>query len=99
MDNALYKKYLTIEKKLKEIGEEREELRTIILANMRKDGLEKAETEYGTFSSTVHVRYNYSDKVIVLEDKVKIAKKKEQEKGIAEKVETPSLRYSAPKAL
>lgn len=95
----LYKEYVKIEAKYIELSAKRDLLRSEILEAMKKENIDKDATQYGTFSRAYRASWQYTDAVKMLEDKVKITKKKEEESGKATKVESEYLRFSAPKAL
>lgn len=98
MDQALLAKYVALESSLKKLEEEKESLRSQILLEMQNHSLEKMESEYfGTFSIAKRTTWKYSDKVNIMEEKLKIAKVKEQDREIATPIISESLRYTPVK--
>lgn len=93
---ALLKDYSKLEDKYKKMGEEREELRGTIVAELGKEGIDKTETTFGIFTIGKRLTYKYSEKVEALQDKVKLAKVREEEKGIAKASETRYLVFTKP---
>jgi|SRR3990167_3793524 len=94
---SLYKKYANLNQKLLALEEEKQSLCAEILAEMKKNDTEKDSTSYGTFSVMRISRWTYTEAVTKLEEKVAIAKIKEQQKGIAKAKITENLRYTAVK--
>ena len=95
MNKALFKKYATIQQKISLLEEAKQELRSDILLEMQKSKVEKAETDYGIFTHAVRRTWMYTDEVKKLEEKVKIAKVKEEQKGLAKEKKTDYLLYTA----
>lgn len=83
---------------LKSVEERYDEARKKIVATLEKKGIEKLEDpQFGIFTVSHRVTYEFSDAVKKLEEKVKIAKTKEQQKGLAKvKSDTTFLKYTAP---
>lgn len=84
MQKELLSKYVKLEEKFKSLEEEKKLLREEIVEDFKKNKLEKVESDWGSFTICEKKSWKYSDKIKSLEDKVKIAKDKEQKKGIAE---------------
>ena len=99
MQKELLKEYVKLETKFKELEEQKKALREEIVQAMRKEKMEKVETDFGSFTICYKSSYAYTDAIKKLEDKVKIAKIKEQEKGIAEKTTSEYLLFKAPKEI
>ncbi len=95
MEKTLIKKYSNLRLKIKELEEQEQELRVEILDEMDKNKLDKVESEYGNFTVGRRKTWVYSKKVEALEERVKIAKYKEQEEGVAESKETQYLVFKA----
>lgn len=89
----LYKKYATLQDKIKELESERDEMKEEILKDMKKNKTVKEQKEYGTFTVCNKSSWTYSDKIKSQEEKIKIAKFKEQEQGIAEEKVTNYLLF------
>lgn len=97
MNNALLKKYQKLRIEREALEKEENELKAQIVATMQNDGVSKEETTWGTFTIGCRTSYKYSDKVKALEEKVKLAKVKEEQKGTATPSTTEYLVYTAPK--
>ena len=93
MDKAIYKRYAEIKGQMKALEEEEAFLKTALL----KDLKDKVAFEFGKFTYSTRVSYKYSDKVLTLQEKVKLAQLKEQEKGIAKEVKSHYLTFTPPK--
>ena len=94
---SLYKKYASLNEKLLALEEEKQSLRAEILAEMKKNDTEKDSTSYGTFSVMRIPYWTYTPAVKKLEERVSIAKVKEQNKGLAKAKYTESIRYTPVK--
>ena len=77
--------------------EERELVKEKILVGMQNNKEIKAEYAFGKFALATRKSYTYSPKITDLEEKVKLAKLKEQEKGLAKVKETPYLIFKENK--
>lgn len=97
MDKTLFKEYVLLDEKLKALEEEKELLRDKIVLELQQAKIEKAETDFGTFTRAKKVSWVYTKKIGELEEKVKIAKVKEQQSGKAKAEESEYLRFSKPK--
>lgn len=97
MQNKLLIEYAVLDKQIKALEEEKSLLRELIVADFKKSNLEKVESEYGLFTIGKKINWSYSSKIKALEDKVKIAKDKEQKKGIAESSITEYLLFKGIK--
>ena len=97
MDQALLQEYREIEALYKDVEAKRATVRTAIVEMLKVEGVRKAETDYGTFTVGSREVWTYTEKVKNLEEKVKIAKQKEQQKGTAKSVVTEYLVYSPEK--
>lgn len=84
MNKDLLKEYYKLELKFRELENEKKLLRDSIVEDFRKNKLDKVESDFGSFTICEKKSWKYSEKIKSLEDKVKIAKDKEQRKGIAE---------------
>ncbi len=84
MQKELLSEYVVLEAKFKALEDEKRALREKILVNLKENDLTKVDSEYGSFTVCTKTSWKYSEKVKTLEEKVKIAKDKEQKKGIAE---------------
>lgn len=93
MDNL--KKYATLRAKIEVLQNEESELKAQILEDLQKQKLDKVVSDYGKFTVASRKSYKYSQKVIDLEEKVKIAKDKEVLKGIAKESITNYLVFKS----
>jgi hypothetical protein len=90
--------YVKLESEFKALEMMKTDLRGKILEAFEKNKIDKMEDPtLGTFSVAHKTTWTYSPAVKTLEDKVKIAKVKEQEKGVAKAVESNYLLYNKPK--
>ena len=89
----ILKKYAKLNASLKALEEERDILREEIVSDFKKRKVEKEETAYGNFTIGHRINWIYSEVIKKLESKVKIAKDKEQKKGIAEQSITDYLLF------
>ena len=94
---SLYKKYASLNEKLLALEEEKQSLRAEILAELKRSGIDKDETAYGTFSVIKTARWTYTKVVKMLEEKLKIKKIKEEQSGKAKATFTEGIRYTAIK--
>lgn len=95
--NNLYTKYVELEKQLAIIEEEKKSLREQILADLSKRGVEKDETEVGTFTVCRKTTWAYTDAAKKLKDKVKLAEIDEQERGKAKATVTEYIKFTEKK--
>lgn len=91
MQNALLKKYATLREKIAELEAQESALKAEIMEAMGEE--KKVDSDYGTFTKAFRKSWTFSDKVKAIEEKLKIQKFTEQEKGIAACTETPYLVY------
>ena len=90
----VYKKYADIRRDIEILTEVEESLRGTILADLKAKGLEKEQLDDSTFAIVKRSSWEYTDRITKLEEKVKIAKVREQEKGEATETISESLRYT-----
>lgn len=94
MDNKLLQQYSAVRAKMSALEEEEGLLKLAILNDLEKSGLEKVESVFGKFTVSQRVNYIYSTKIKELEEKVKLAKIKEQEQGKAKEKITKYLTFT-----
>lgn len=92
-----FRQYSAVMSQIKLLEEERDTLKREIVDTLEKDGTEKVETEWGKFTVAHRTSYQYSDKVDKIVERLKIAKIREEEKGIAKATETKYLVYTLNK--
>jgi len=85
--------YAEIRAQIKDLEEKENGLKEVILLGLEDAEEGKIETSFGKFIRAVRKSYTYSPKVTTLEEKVKLAKIKEVEKGTAELKETAYLLF------
>ena len=88
-----YKEYIELEAQLAILEEKKKTLRENILADLTAQGKDKDETEYGVFSVCHKTNWVYTATVKKMEEKVKLEKIKEQEKGKAKASQTSYLMF------
>jgi len=94
MDNKKIKELIKLDQKIKEITFLRDSIRESLLEDLEQAGLEKAVTEVGTLTKASKTIWRYTEKVTSLEEKVKVAKVREQQNGSATKNESYYLRFT-----
>lgn len=83
MNNKLFLEYKKLNEAYNQIELERDALREKILEEMKKDEIEKHETDFGSFIMAHRTSWQYTDTVKKLREKVKITEIKEQQNGDA----------------
>ena len=91
------KKYAELQARIKGMELMRDQLKEEIIEELHKDKLEKVESEYGKFTISARRSYTYTESVKKLEEKVKLAKIKEEEKGLATPKVTEYLTFTPVK--
>lgn len=89
----ILKKYAKLNSVLKEMEMERDILKEEIIKDFKKRKVEKEETAYGNFTIGHRSSWVYSETIKKMENKIKIAKDKEQKKGTAEQSVTDYLLF------
>ena len=91
--------FVALESQFRELEARRDEIRKKIVSELQSEGIKKVQDPtLGTFTVSHKVTYSFSPAVTKLEEKVKIAKQKEKDKGIAEiETDTSFLLYTEPK--
>lgn len=97
MNTSLFQEYADLEFEFKLLEDKKSELRNKILDELKKNGIEKTETSVGVFTVASKKVYKYSEAVTKLADRLKIAKHKEEEKGIATPSISEYLLFTRPK--
>ena len=96
--SKLLSEYVKLESEFKALEMMKTGLRGKILEAFEKNDLDKVEDPtLGSFTVGKKKSWTYSPAVKTLEERLKIAKNKEQEKGIAEATESSYLVYNRPK--
>ncbi len=81
----------------KELEVKEKALKEALLAEMKKEGLSKEQTTYGTFSIKPYTKWVYSDKLLAKKEKIKVEELNEQRQGIAVAEITESITFTAAK--
>ena len=98
MDQKKFAEYVALEAQLAQLEDKKQAMRLDILEDLKKSGLEKVESElFGTFTVAHKATWKYSDAVLKKQEALKIAQHKEQEKGIATKIESDYLLFKPAK--
>jgi hypothetical protein len=91
MNKEQFKEYAELKIEEKRIKERIDELNPLLKEQIAASGADKVTTDFGNFTLGSRATWKYSEAVTKLQEE-------EKAKGIAKKVETTSLIYSAPKA-
>lgn len=94
MNNKLFEKYSNLMFEIKKMDEEKNLLRANILEELKKNKMTKTETDFGIFTAASRRSYKYTEVVKKLEEKVKLQKVKEEQKGTAKEKITEYLVYT-----
>lgn len=94
MDTKILKEYAKLDAEYKALDERRTALRQEVVAAMKKSKIEKSETAFGTFTVGRRTVWKYSEVIEKMLEKVKIAKTKEEQKGIADSSVTEYLVFT-----
>ncbi len=95
MNQKLLAEYVDLQKTIDDLTAKKDALRVGILDGLKKENIEKLKDDtLGTFSVAHRSSWKYSPAVTKLEEKVKIAKNKEQEKGLAKETVSEHLLYT-----
>lgn len=86
-------RYAEIKNTIRDLQEEENYLKGLIQTEMQEEGMDKESTEFGTFTLARRVSYTYSDKIKEMEEKLKMKKHTEEEKGIAKSNTTEYLLF------
>lgn len=97
MNKSLLQKYVEAKILAKNIAQQIETMGEEILKDFKKNKLEKVESEMGNFTISRRTSYTYSKKIKALDEKLKVEKLKEVQKGTAEEKVTEYLLFTAPK--
>lgn len=92
-----YKEYAAIMAKISDLEKERDELKGVLIEKLKDEPENKKKFDWGNFTLAFRKNWSYSDKVKAMEEKVKIAKDKEQKKGIAKATVTEFVMFTIPK--
>lgn len=99
MENKLFDRYVQIDTQIKQLESEKELVRDSILVELRSANMEKASTNYGTFTRAKRINWQYTTKIDALEEKLELAKVKEVQSGKAKSFVTEHLRFTPTKIM
>jgi hypothetical protein len=97
LDETPYSRLAEALKLQKEIDAQVTALKAEMLAYLQERGATKVTTEYGSFTVATRTSYTYTEAVKKLEEKTKLAKVKEEQKGLAQARETHYIVYKEAK--
>lgn len=97
MNESILERYSEIKRAKKELEEEEKALKQQIEEVMQEEGKDREDTSFGTFTMAHRTYWKYTDKVKDLEEKVKLKKVEEEEKGLATPNETVYLVFKEAK--
>lgn len=87
--------YAALKQEMDALDLEIKALGVFIAADLQARGIDKMQSEWGTFSVVEIPRWEYSEAVAHLDDLLKDAREKERIEGIAKKRSTTSLRFQS----
>lgn len=98
MQKKLLMEYALLESQYRALEQKRDALRENIVKMFHKEGVDKLEDPtLGMFTIGRRTSWTYTKAVQKIEEKLKIAKKTEQQKGLAKASDTEYLLYKEPK--
>ena len=97
MTTDIYAQLAKIQAQRKVLEAQEQEIKVAILTEMQDTDVTTVTNKYGKFTVSARKSYTYSEAVDKLAEKLKIAKYKEEQKGIAKAKETIYLTYTGVK--
>jgi len=97
METNKLRDYAKLTAQLNVLKAKQEVLKLSIISEMEKGGITSEDTKYGKFTYSTRRSYTYSEAVKKLMERVKVAKVKEEAKGIAKVKETNYLTFTNKK--
>lgn len=98
MNNKILSEYAKLEAEYRAFEAKREAMRAEIVALFREKKIDKIEDpDLGLFTIGRRTSWEYTEGVKKIEERLKIAKTKEQQKGLAKAKESEYLLYKEPK--
>jgi hypothetical protein len=94
---VLFSEYADLDAEIKALEAKKVALKIKIMYEMENDGETKTTTPFGTFTRASRKSYEYSEAVDKIAEKLKVAKTKEEQKGIAKVKETEYLVFTTAK--
>jgi hypothetical protein len=96
MDKKLFKEFAALQAKVKEAEAKLAQAKLAVLDELAKDEIDTFDSPFGRFTRATRTTYAYSDAVKKLEEKVKLAKVKEEQQGLVKvKSQTEYLVFKA----
>lgn len=92
----IYKEYAQTKQKIQALQEKEATLKEIILTTLQKEGIEKEERTEGVFTIARRAIWKYTTTIKKLEEKLKVQKVKEQQRGDAKASYTTYLVFTQP---
>lgn len=92
-----FQQYADIKRQIKDLEDQESLLKQSILQELEKNNTHKIDFDYGKFTYSCRTTYKYSEKINALQDKVKLAQLREQEKGIAKEIKSNYLTFTPKK--
>lgn len=93
----VYQKYAELTAKIKELEDYKKALNLKIIGDLESRESNQCKVEFGTFSLVERKSWKYSEIVKEKEAELKVVKKEEEEKGVAEQSISKSLRFQGVK--
>jgi len=101
MNKELFERYAKLERDIKEMEDEKERMRAMLIDEMKDTDTEKVVADFGTFSLTKRTTYKFSETVNEeikgLKEKIKDVENNAVSAGEAEEVITESIRFQLKK--
>lgn len=95
--DKIYKQYAIINAEIRELEAKKESLKGDLIESLKDEPEGKVETDFGNFTLGSRQVWKYSDAIKSKEESLKIAKDKEQKKGIAKATTTEYVVFTIPK--
>lgn len=92
-----FEEYASLSTQIKELEAKRAALKPVLVENLKKTKDGKEDLGYGVITLYPTTTWKYSEAIVDKEEKLKIAKVREQEKGIAKAVVSESVRFTPKK--
>lgn len=93
MNKETFNTYITIEKRLRDLTEQKNKLREKIFNHMSDEDIDQIKADDGTFFIIKKKRWSYSQSVTNLQDKLANKKKEEEATGTASYEISPQLQF------
>jgi len=88
------KQYATLQSQIRDLELQRDALKEVIMDSLHKERLDKVESDYGKFTLSHRVSYTYSEKIEKMNERIKLAKVREEENGTAQERITEYLTFT-----